>query len=115
MPRPSARAQAPITQAASYICVDCGYIYDESTPFAKLPNNYKCPVCSAPKRRFKSYAGSGRNDPKSMKSRMTELKTGGGDSSSSTSGSDTSGVAVIVGAGAVVLAAVYFVLNGYFS
>ncbi|OWM89095.1 hypothetical protein CDL15_Pgr023941 [Punica granatum] len=36
-------------------CRDCGYIYNERTPFEKLPDNYFCPVCGAPKRRFKPY------------------------------------------------------------
>lgn len=93
--------------------MDCGYIYDDSTPFDKLPSSYKCPVCSAPKRRFKVYAGSGKNDPKSMKARMADIKANGGNASSS--GGDSSSAAVIVGVGAVALAALYFVLNGYFS
>jgi rubredoxin len=113
------RAQsATIVAKASYICVDCGYIYDESTAWEKLPNNYKCPVCSSPKRRFKPYNGGGKNDPKSMKARMQGLKAGnaGSAAASSSGGSDNSSgaIAIAVG-GAVLLAALYFGLNGYFG
>jgi rubredoxin len=38
-----------------YLCIDCGYIYDGREPFSSLPNSYRCPVCQAPKRRFKVY------------------------------------------------------------
>lgn len=100
---------------AAYICVDCGYIYDDSTPFDKLPSSYKCPVCNAPKRRFKSYAGSGRNDPKSMKSRMQEMKAGGKGAASGSSGSDTTGALAIAVGGVIVLAAAYFALSSYYN
>lgn len=109
--KPLARATNPAITRAAYICIDCGYIYDGSTAFDKLPNNYKCPVCNAPKRRFKSYSGSGKNDPKSMKARMTDMKQGG----SSSSGSDTSGAVAIAVGGAVLLAALYFGLNGVYN
>ena len=33
-----------------YICIDCGYIYDEPTPFNEL-RNYQCPQCSSGKKR----------------------------------------------------------------
>jgi flavin reductase (DIM6/NTAB) family NADH-FMN oxidoreductase RutF/rubredoxin len=47
-----------------YECTVCGYIYDPAlgdpdanippgTPFEKLPEDWKCPVCGAPKRDFK--------------------------------------------------------------
>ncbi|KAG6415743.1 hypothetical protein SASPL_123158 [Salvia splendens] len=32
------------------------YIYNDRTPFEKLTDNYFCPVCGAPKRRFRPYA-----------------------------------------------------------
>ncbi len=46
-----------------YLCLVCGYIYDESigqpdkgyppgTPFDQLPNDWKCPVCTADKTVF---------------------------------------------------------------
>jgi rubredoxin len=49
---------------AKYECTVCGYIYDPSlgdpdgniapgTPFEKLPDDWKCPVCGASKSDFK--------------------------------------------------------------
>ncbi|KAF5840675.1 hypothetical protein DUNSADRAFT_15918 [Dunaliella salina] len=40
---------------ASHVCVDCGYVYAETTPFEQLPDRYRCPQCQAPKRRFVPY------------------------------------------------------------
>mmetsp|Transcript_32874 Transcript_32874/g.72602 ORF Transcript_32874/g.72602 Transcript_32874/m.72602 type:complete len:238 (+) Transcript_32874:65-778(+) len=40
---------------ASHICVDCGWVYCETTPFEDTENNYRCPQCNAPKRRFVPY------------------------------------------------------------
>ncbi len=48
----------------TYICKACGYIYDPAkgdphaqiaprTPFEKLPEQWLCPMCGAPKRMFK--------------------------------------------------------------
>lgn len=42
-----------------YICNHCGYVYDDATqkvPFSQLPDNWKCPVCGAPKSAFKPDA-----------------------------------------------------------
>jgi rubredoxin len=114
--RAVARAQsATIVAKATYICIDCGYIYDESTAWEKLPSSYKCPVCSSPKRRFKPYNGGGKNDPKSMKARMQTLKSGGGDSASSSGGGDSSNAVAIAVGGAVLLAALYFGLSGFYG
>jgi rubredoxin len=36
-------------------CTVCGYEYDEAkegTPFEKLPADWTCPVCNAPKSEF---------------------------------------------------------------
>jgi len=36
-------------------CSVCGYEYDEKaegTPFEKLPDDWRCPVCNAPKDAF---------------------------------------------------------------
>ena len=44
-----ARTRAP-TQ--SYICRDCGYIYDERQSFESQDKSYRCPVCNSPKRRY---------------------------------------------------------------
>ena len=46
-----------------YVCVNCGYIYDPDQgdpvrgfappmPFEKLPDNWTCPICYAPKSSF---------------------------------------------------------------
>jgi rubredoxin len=40
---------------AMWRCTVCGYEYDEAkegTPFAKLPDDWTCPVCNAPKSEF---------------------------------------------------------------
>ena len=39
-----------------YICQICGYVYDEAeqkTPFADLPDSWKCPLCGAARSDFK--------------------------------------------------------------
>jgi len=49
---------------AKYECLVCGYIYDPAlgdsdggiapgTPFEKLPDDWKCPICGAAKSEFK--------------------------------------------------------------
>lgn len=51
-------------EAQSYVCGICGFTYDPEegdpsigippgTPFEDLPEDYKCPVCNAPKEYFK--------------------------------------------------------------
>lgn len=40
---------------ATHVCVDCGWVYCEKTPFEDLPSNYRCPQCKAPLRRFVPY------------------------------------------------------------
>jgi rubredoxin len=46
-----------------YVCQVCGYVYDPAqgdpdngiaagTPFEKLPDEWECPVCGAPKADF---------------------------------------------------------------
>ena len=35
-----------------WVCSICGYIYDSSTPFEELSNEYKCPICKQPKEKF---------------------------------------------------------------
>lgn len=40
---------------SKYKCTVCGYIYDEEsegTPFDGLPEDWKCPICNAPKDAF---------------------------------------------------------------
>ena len=75
----------------------------------------RCPVCSAPKRRFKPYAGApGRNDQKSMNARWEKLQKGEG---LAAGGDKEDNSAFFIGgvAGAVLLAAVYFFLSAQYN
>ncbi|GKC06431.1 rubredoxin domain-containing protein [Tanacetum coccineum] len=61
----------------AYICRDCGYIYSDKTPFDKLPDKYFCPVCGAPKRRFREYTPpvtKNANSTDVRKARKAELQ-----------------------------------------
>lgn len=43
------------TEGKKYRCILCGYIYDDSkekTKFEDLPDDWKCPLCNAPKSSF---------------------------------------------------------------
>uniref|UniRef100_J3MQM7 Rubredoxin-like domain-containing protein n=1 Tax=Oryza brachyantha TaxID=4533 RepID=J3MQM7_ORYBR len=40
---------------ATHICLDCGYIYFLPKPFDEQPDEYGCPQCNAPKKRFAKY------------------------------------------------------------
>ncbi|OEL16726.1 hypothetical protein BAE44_0022252 [Dichanthelium oligosanthes] len=44
-----------ITERATHICLDCGYIYFLPKPFEEQPDDYGCPQCNAPKKRFARY------------------------------------------------------------
>uniref|UniRef100_A0A1J3IBS8 Rubredoxin-1 n=1 Tax=Noccaea caerulescens TaxID=107243 RepID=A0A1J3IBS8_NOCCA len=66
-----------VSSKQAYICRDCGYIYNDRTPFEKLPDNYFCPVCAAPKRRFRPYmpdVSKNVNDKDVRKARKAELQ-----------------------------------------
>jgi rubredoxin len=42
-------------EAMMWRCTVCGYVYDEAkegTKFEDLPDDWKCPVCNAPKEAF---------------------------------------------------------------
>ncbi|MDY0293458.1 MAG: rubredoxin [Candidatus Methanomethylophilaceae archaeon] len=42
-----------------YVCMDCGYRYDESAegvPFTELPDDWVCPLCGSPKSAFAKLA-----------------------------------------------------------
>ena len=39
-------------RAEQYVCKVCGYVYDGDTPFEQLPDDWKCPICGAPKPMF---------------------------------------------------------------
>ncbi|KAK7358723.1 hypothetical protein VNO77_00661 [Canavalia gladiata] len=89
----------------AYICRDCGYIYNERTPFDKLPDKYFCPVCGAPKRRFRSYAPAvsrNANETDVRKARKAEMKR-------DEAIGNVLPIAVVVGI--AVLAGLYFYLN----
>ena len=42
-------------ELATHICIDCGYVYAQKTPFEALSSNYVCPQCNAGKKRFATY------------------------------------------------------------
>jgi len=42
-------------ERATHICIDCGYIYTDVTPFNEVPSDYTCPQCNAPPRRFSRF------------------------------------------------------------
>ncbi|CAM6100013.1 unnamed protein product [Calypogeia fissa] len=71
------RINMRVAAKGAYICRDCGYIYNERRPFEQLPNDFSCPVCAAPKRRFKPYEAPvtrNANDQAVRKARKAELK-----------------------------------------
>ncbi|KAK9108626.1 hypothetical protein Syun_024637 [Stephania yunnanensis] len=97
-----------IASKQAYICRDCGYIYNERTPFDKLPDKYFCPVCGAPKRRFKSYEPKVAKDANSTdvrKARKAQIKRDEGIGRALP-------ISIVIGAAA--LAGLYFYLNNAF-
>lgn len=54
-PRFGRKLTAAQRDRATHICVDCGYIYCDPTPFEDLDPDYRCPQCNASKRRFARY------------------------------------------------------------
>lgn len=114
MPRPSlSRKAVKVQAAASYVCVDCGFIYDAKESFDKVPASYKCPTCQSPKKRFFEMAGAKRgNDQKSMIARRAMLRTQMAEDGISAEGGD---LTVIIASGAFSLAVLgalaYFVIN----
>ncbi|XP_021888705.1 uncharacterized protein LOC110807775 [Carica papaya] len=66
-----------VASKQAYICRDCGYVYNDRTPFEKLADNYFCPVCGAPKRRFRPYQPAvtkNANDIDVRKARKAQMK-----------------------------------------
>eukprot|EP00271_Cylindrocystis_brebissonii_P012980 TRINITY_DN32513_c0_g1_i1.p3 TRINITY_DN32513_c0_g1~~TRINITY_DN32513_c0_g1_i1.p3 ORF type:complete len:149 (-),score=28.95 TRINITY_DN32513_c0_g1_i1:629-1075(-) len=50
---PIGQKDVPVAERIAYICNDCGYIYDQETPFEEVDDaTFNCPVCKAPKNRF---------------------------------------------------------------
>ncbi|KAL2935649.1 Rubredoxin [Bienertia sinuspersici] len=113
LPRVNANA-APkfsmrVASKQSYICRDCGYIYnDPRKPFEKLPDKYFCPVCGAPKRRFRAYeppVTKNANDKDVRKARKEQLKR-------DEAIGNALPIAIVVGL--ALLGGVYFYLNNTF-
>ncbi|XP_071712004.1 uncharacterized protein [Rutidosis leptorrhynchoides] len=108
--KPSAAPKFAMRTASkqAYICRDCGYIYNDKTPFEKLPDKYFCPVCGAPKRRFREYTPpvtKNANSTDVRKARKAELRR-----------DEAVGKAlpIAIAVGAVALVALYFYLNSSF-
>ncbi|XP_071731809.1 uncharacterized protein [Rutidosis leptorrhynchoides] len=108
--KPSAAPKFAMRTASkqAYICRDCGYIYNDKTPFEKLPDKYFCPVCGAPKRRFREYTPpvtKNANSTDVRKARKAELQR-----------DEAVGKAlpIAIAVGAVALVGLYFYLNSSF-
>lgn len=101
-PKPAPKKSGPAAEA--YICLDCGWVYTgQKGPFEKLPENYRCPVCNSPKRRFvtKNPKAAGR---------------GGGSSGEALLNDSDTDFAIKAAAGAAfLLAAMYLFLNSQVS
>lgn len=59
---PTTRSENPMKK---YVCTVCGYVYDPAagdpdngvkpgTPFEKVPDDWSCPICGAPKDSFEA-------------------------------------------------------------
>ncbi|KAE8821147.1 hypothetical protein D1007_00773 [Hordeum vulgare] len=84
------------------------YIYKDKTPFEKLSDDYYCPVCAAPKRRFRPYeppVAKNANATDARKARKEQLKK-----------DETVGKALPIGiaVGIVALAALFLYLNSVY-
>lgn len=51
--RDGATDSAAARTDAIYKCSVCGHVYGGEAPFDELPSSFECPVCGAPKRKFK--------------------------------------------------------------
>ncbi|XP_044492644.1 uncharacterized protein LOC123216294 [Mangifera indica] len=97
-----------VASKQAYICRDCGYIYNDRTPFEKLADSFFCPVCGAPKRRFKPYAPAvarNANNTDVRKARKAQIQKdeaiGGA-------------LPIAIAVGAAALAGLYLYLNNTF-
>lgn len=63
-----------------YVCQICGYVYDddkEKVPFDKLPDDWQCPLCHAPKSDFKQEANEQEKVVVApIETELTELSVG---------------------------------------
>ncbi|WCJ36362.1 Rubredoxin-like superfamily protein [Euphorbia peplus] len=98
-----------VASKQAYICRDCGYIYNDRTPFEKQPDKYFCPVCGAPKRRFRPYApavNKNVNETATRKERKAQLQR---------DESIGRALPIAIAVGVVALVALYFYLNTSFQ
>ncbi|KAL3818466.1 hypothetical protein ACJIZ3_004371 [Penstemon smallii] len=105
LPATAPKFSMRVASKQAYICRDCGYIYNERIPFEKLPDKYFCPVCGAPKRRFRAYeppVNKNANDKDVRKARKEQIKR-----------DEAIGQALpfVVALGAAALIGLYFYLN----
>ncbi|KHG03626.1 rub [Gossypium arboreum] len=106
---PAPKFSMRVASKQAYICRDCGYIYNERTPFEKVSDSYFCPVCGAPKRRFKPYQPAvtkNANDTDVRKARKEQIKR-------DEAVGKALPIAIVVGI--AVLAGLYFYLNSTIS
>ena len=62
---------------AKYKCLMCGHIYDEEkerVKFEDLPDDWKCPMCFAPKSMFRLVKENSSNEAKEEKKEKTRRK-----------------------------------------
>ncbi|GJN25475.1 hypothetical protein PR202_gb13305 [Eleusine coracana subsp. coracana] len=105
----AARITMRVASKQAYICRDCGYIYNDRTPFEKLQDSYFCPVCGAPKRRFKPYQPKVSKDANATdvrKARKEQLKK-------DEAIGNALPIAIVVGIAA--LGGLYFYLNSAYN
>lgn len=60
-----------------YVCSICGYVYDEAEqniPFDELPDDWKCPLCGAPKALFKKMDDSVNEQKENSSLKKSESK-----------------------------------------
>eukprot|EP00262_Sarcandra_glabra_P018465 TRINITY_DN6634_c0_g1_i1.p1 TRINITY_DN6634_c0_g1~~TRINITY_DN6634_c0_g1_i1.p1 ORF type:complete len:169 (+),score=19.07 TRINITY_DN6634_c0_g1_i1:127-633(+) len=97
-----------VASKQAYICRDCGYIYNDRTPFEKVADSYFCPVCGAPKRRFRAYQPAVSKDANAAdvrKARKAQIKR-------DEAIGQALPIAIVVGIAG--LAGLYFYLNNVF-
>ena len=74
-PRFGRKLTATQRELATHICIDCGWIYFQKTPFDELSEDFQCPQCSAYKKRFAPYDASTGKVHSSAASSSCRLKT----------------------------------------
>ncbi|KAK9845830.1 hypothetical protein WJX81_003756 [Elliptochloris bilobata] len=100
------------TAKATFVCIDCGWIYDGRADFESLPGSFKCPVCNAPKRRFKREAPGGSKGGAKSSSRNGSVSAKSASAAADESGKPALLLAAV--GGIVFLVAVYAGLNALY-